>query len=53
MSFLLIDNTKDLDNAKMTPLIINYFKFVNRNLIIHSKNQKIDYLGIRNVNVKI
>ena len=44
MSFLLIDNTTDLENAKMTPLIIDYFRLQNKDLIILSTKSKINEL---------
>ena len=42
MSYLLIDNTINLDTAKMTPLIINFFKKKNIPLIIISDKTFID-----------
>jgi anthranilate/para-aminobenzoate synthase component II len=39
--FLLIDNTKDIKKAKMTPLIIKFFKKKDIKLIVYSKNTPI------------
>lgn len=41
MTYLLIDNTNDIDSAKMTPLIIEYFKKHNYPLEIISNKKNI------------
>ena len=44
MSFVILDNTKDLTNAKMTPLLIDYFESRNLHAIIISENEELDTL---------
>ena len=47
MSFLLIDNTNDIESAKMTPLLIDYFHVKKINLVI--SNNKDTLSDIRNI----
>ena len=51
MSYLLIDNTTNLDNATMTPLIIEYFKKKNIDLIVIS-DKKILETNISDIKLK-
>ena len=44
MSFLIIDNTKDLGNAEMTPRLINYFEKRNIPVIVISKQEELQAL---------
>ena len=45
MSFLIIDNTKDLGNAEMTPRLINYFEKRDIHVIVVSKQEELQALA--------
>ena len=49
MSFIIIDNTKDLANAEMTPLLINYFNRNNYKVSVISKRDELITDNITNV----
>lgn len=41
MTFIIIDNTKNLENAEMTPLLINYFKKKKINIRVISEGEQL------------